>query len=230
MPFVITVDGPAASGKGTLAAGLAKLYGLPHLDTGLLYRAVGVAVETSGGDLGDAEAAEALARRLKASDLEDPRLRTREAGEAASRVAVHPGVRAALLDFQHVFAAQEPGSVIDGRDIGTVICPDAPAKLYVTATPEVRAERRWKQLTSQGETVSLADILADIRIRDARDSGREAAPLKPARDAVLLDTSEMTIDGAADAARRIIEAARVRRGLSPRDNPNASFPRQPRAD
>jgi len=216
MPFVIAVDGPAASGKGTLAAGLAKLYGLPHLDSGLLYRAVGVAVQAGGGDMGDAAAAEAAARALKASDLEDPTLRTREAGEAASRVAVYPGVRAALLDFQHAFAAQEPGSVIDGRDIGTVICPDAPAKLFVTATPEVRAERRWKQLTGQGETVSLDEILADIRIRDARDSGRDAAPLKPASDAVLLDTSEMTIDEAADAARRIIEAARVRQGFTPK--------------
>jgi len=216
MPFVIAVDGPAASGKGTLAAGLARLYGLPHLDTGLLYRAVGVAVQAASGDLGDAAAAEAMARALKAADLNDPALRTREAGEAASRVAVYPGVRAALLAFQNAFAAQEPGSVIDGRDIGTVICPKAPAKLFVTATPEVRAERRWKQLTGQGEAVSLADILADIRIRDARDSGRDTAPLKPAADAVLLDTSEMTIDEAADAARRIIEAARVRQGFTPK--------------
>ena len=216
MPFIIAVDGPAASGKGTLAAGLAKRYGLPHLDSGLLYRAVGVSVQAAGGDLGDAAAAEVAARALKPSDLDDPALRTREAGEAASRVAVYPGVRAALLDFQHAFAAQEPGAVIDGRDIGTVICPDAPAKLFVTATPEVRAERRWKQLKGQGETVALGDILADIRIRDARDSGRQAAPLRPASDAVLLDTSEMTIDEAADAARRIIEAARVRQGLSPK--------------
>ena len=216
MPFVIAVDGPAASGKGTLAAGLAKLYGLPHLDSGLLYRAVGVAVEGGGGDLGDVAAATAAARALKPSDLDNPTLRTREAGEAASRVAVHPGVRAALLDFQHAFAAQEPGSVIDGRDIGTVICPDAAAKLFVTATPEVRAERRWRQLTGQGERVSLDDILADIRIRDARDSGRAASPLIRAADAVLLDTSEMTIDEAADAARRIIEAARVRRGFTPK--------------
>ena len=216
MPFVIAVDGPAASGKGTLAAGLAKVYALPHLDSGLLYRAVGVAVETSGGDLGDAAAAEAAALALGPADLADPRLRTREAGEAASRVAVYPAVRAALLDFQHVFAAQAPGSVIDGRDIGTVICPDAAAKLFVTATPEVRAERRWRQLVGQGETVSRAEVLDDIRTRDARDSGRDAAPMKPAADAVLLDTSEMTIDEAADAARRIIEAARVRRGLSPK--------------
>ena len=216
MPFVIAVDGPAASGKGTLAAGLARLYGLPHLDTGLLYRAVGMAVMTSGGDLADGAAVAAAARALTAADLDDPALRTREAGEAASRVAVFPGVRAALLDFQRAFAAGEPGSVLDGRDIGTVICPDAPAKLFVTATPEVRAERRWRQLTGQGEAVSLADILADIRIRDARDSGRDAAPMTRAADAVLLDTSEMSIDQAADAARRIIEAARVRTGPSPK--------------
>ena len=216
MPFVIAVDGPAASGKGTLAAGLARLYGLPHLDTGLLYRAVGMAVMTSGGDLADGAAVAAAARALTAVDLDDPALRTREAGEAASRVAVFPGVRAALLDFQRAFAAGEPGSVLDGRDIGTVICPDAPAKLFVTATPEVRAERRWRQLTGQGEAVSLADILADIRIRDARDSGRDAAPMTRAADAVLLDTSEMSIDQAADAARRIIEAARVRTGPSPK--------------
>ena len=216
MPFVIAVDGPAASGKGTLAAGLARLYGLPHLDTGLLYRAVGMAVLTAGGDLADGAAVAAAARALTAADLDDPALRTREAGEAASRVAVFPGVRAALLDFQRAFAAGEPGSVLDGRDIGTVICPDAPAKLFVTATPEVRAERRWRQLTGQGEAVSLADILADIRIRDARDSGRDAAPMTRAADAVLLDTSEMSIDQAADAARRIIEAARVRTGPSPK--------------
>ena len=216
MPFVIAVDGPAASGKGTLAAGLARLYGLPHLDTGLLYRAVGMAVLTAGGDLADGAAVAAAARALTAVDLDDPALRTREAGEAASRVAVFPGVRAALLDFQRAFAAGEPGSVLDGRDIGTVICPDAPAKLFVTATPEVRAERRWRQLTGQGEAVSLADILADIRIRDARDSGRDAAPMTRAADAVLLDTSEMSIDQAADAARRIIEAARVRTGPSPK--------------
>jgi cytidylate kinase len=208
--FVIAVDGPAASGKGTLAVGLAKAYGLPHLDSGLLYRAVGVAVETAGGDLDDVSAAVAAARALKPEDLDDPRLRTREAGELASRVAVHEAVRLALRDFQVGFAAQQPGAVIDGRDIGTVICPDAPAKLFVTATPEVRAERRWRQLSGQGEAVSLDDVLADIRIRDARDSGRSASPLKAADDSVLLDTSEMTIDQAADAARRMVEAARVR--------------------
>jgi len=213
-PFVIAVDGPAASGKGTVATRLGAEFGLPVLDTGLLYRAVGVLLERSGGDLDDAAAGAATAQGLTAAMLDDPAFRTRSAGEAASRVAVHPQVRAALLDFQRAFAARPEGAVIDGRDIGTVIAPDAPAKLYVTATPEVRAERRWKQLTGQGETVSLDEILADIRIRDARDSGREAAPLRPAPDAVLLDTSEKTIEQAADAARRIVEAARARWEIS----------------
>ncbi|QUD87081.1 (d)CMP kinase [Phenylobacterium montanum] len=208
MSFVIAVDGPAASGKGTVASGLARELGLPHLDSGLLYRAVGRALQVAGGDPDDAAAATETARRLDPHDLEDPALRTREAGEAASRVAVHAGVRAALLDFQHAFAAQEPGAVIDGRDIGTVIAPDAPAKLFVTASPEVRAHRRWLQLKDQG--VSLDEILADIALRDERDSARSTAPLVQAKDAVLLDTSEMTIEQAADAARRIVEAARAR--------------------
>jgi cytidylate kinase len=209
-PFVIAVDGPAASGKGTIATRLGADYGLPVLDTGLLYRAVGVILQRAGGDLDDAEAGAQTARRLSAAMLDDPAFRTRAAGEAASRVAVHPPVRAALLDFQRAFAAQPGGAVLDGRDIGTVIAPDAAAKVYVTATAEVRAERRWKQLMNQGEAVAFEDVLADIRIRDARDGGREAAPMRPAPDAVLLDTSEKTIEQAADAARRIVEAARAR--------------------
>jgi cytidylate kinase len=219
--FVIAVDGPAASGKGTVSSGLAALYGYPVLDTGLLYRAVGMAAARAGADLDSAKAAGAIAGHLDPALLDDPTLRTREAGEAASRVAVHPPVRAALLDFQRAFAQRLPGAVIDGRDIGTVIAPDAPAKLFVTARPEVRAERRWKQLLTQGEAVTLDAILADIRQRDERDSGRAAAPLVRADDAVLLDTSEMTIDEAADAARRIVEAARVRWDASLKDNPNA---------
>jgi cytidylate kinase len=208
--FVIAVDGPAASGKGTVSAGLARDFGLPALDTGLLYRAVGAALARAGGDLDDAGAAGAAARALDPAALEDPALRTREAGEAASRVAVHPEVRAALLDLQRAFAAREPGAVIDGRDIGTVIVPDAPAKLFVTASPQVRAERRWRQLRGQGEVVEYEVVLADIRLRDQRDSGRAAAPLVRAADAVLLDTSDMSISEAADAARRIVEAARIR--------------------
>ncbi|MES2035108.1 MAG: (d)CMP kinase [Pseudomonadota bacterium] len=210
MGFVIAVDGPAASGKGTIAVKLGALYGYPVLDSGLLYRAVGVKVLETGGDLGDEAAAVAAALSLDPAELERPEVRTRAAGEAASRVAIYTPVRQALRDFQVQFAAREPGAVIDGRDIGTVIAPDAPAKLYITATPETRATRRWKQLTGQGEAVTYEDILADIRIRDERDSGRADSPLKPADDAVLLDTTEMSIDAAFDAARRIVETARSR--------------------
>jgi cytidylate kinase len=213
MGFVIAVDGPAASGKGTIAGRLAALYGYPLLDTGLLYRAVGVGVLAGAGDLDDPIAAEAVARSLDLSDLDSVEVRTRAAGEAASRVAVHSGVRAALFDLQRHFAKREPGSVLDGRDIGTVIAPHAPAKLYVTARPEVRAERRWKQLVGQGEAVDFEDILADIHKRDARDGGRKDAPMTQAPDAVLLDTSEMTIEQAFDAARRIVEDARARHRL-----------------
>jgi cytidylate kinase len=208
--FVIAVDGPAASGKGTIATRLGAHYGLPVLDTGLLYRAVGVLAQRAGADLDNPDATADFARQLSAQALKDAAFRTRDAGEAASRVAVHGPVRAALLDFQRAFAGQAAGAVLDGRDIGTVIAPQAPAKLYVTATPEVRAERRWKQLVAQGEGVTFEDILADIHKRDARDGGRDAAPMRPADDAVLLDTSEMTIERATDAARRIVEAARAR--------------------
>ena len=207
--FIIAVDGPAASGKGTVATWLGRELRLPVLDTGLLYRAVGVLTDRAGADLDDAAAATAVAAALSADQLDDPGLRTRAAGELASRVAVHAGVRAALLDFQRAFAGQPSGAVLDGRDIGTVICPEAPAKLYVTATAEVRATRRWNQLQGQGETVAYKDVLADIHRRDARDGGRDTAPMKPATDAVLLDTTEMTIEHATDAARRIVEAARV---------------------
>jgi len=205
--FVIAVDGPAASGKGTIAVELARAYGLPHLDSGLLYRAVGVTLQQAGGDLGDEAAAVETARRLDPARLDDEAFRTRAAGEAASRVAIYPAVRAALRDFQRAFASQAAGAVIDGRDIGTVIAPDAPAKLYVTATPQVRARRRWLQLQKSGEAVRFEDVLADIEKRDARDAGRADAPMRPASDAVLLDTSEMTISAAADAARRIVETA-----------------------
>jgi cytidylate kinase len=210
MGFVIAVDGPAASGKGTIAVRLGQLYGYPVLDSGLLYRAVGVRVLAEGGDLGDMAHATRVARTLDPASLENPEVRTRRAGEAASRVAVYTSVREALRDFQRQFAAQEPGAVIDGRDIGTVIAPHADAKLFVTATPEVRAMRRWKQLTGQGEAVAYDDILDDIRIRDERDSARSDSPMVIADDAVLLDTSEMDIERAFDAARRIVEAARAR--------------------
>jgi cytidylate kinase len=208
--FVIAIDGPAASGKGTIAEDLGRAYGFPVLDSGLLYRAVGVNVMRQGGDPADPEAAGAAARVLDPRDLDDPAYRTREAGEAASLVAAHPGVRAALKAFQRNFAAQEPGAVIDGRDIGTVIAPEAPAKLFVTASAEVRAERRFRQLQGQGEQVRYDDILEDILRRDERDSGRAASPLVKAEDAALLDTTGLTISQAADAARRIVEEARAR--------------------
>lgn len=208
--FIIAVDGPAASGKGTIADALGRDFGLPVLDTGLLYRAVGVTLVRQGGDLGDEAAATAVALALDPSALGDPAFRTRAAGEAASRVAPYPGVREALRAFQRAFAQQPGGAVIDGRDIGTVIAPNAPAKLYVTASPEARARRRMLQLRAAGETVSLADVLADIEVRDARDAARSDSPMRPAPDAVLLDTSEMTISAAADAARRIVEQARGR--------------------
>ncbi|WP_242914844.1 (d)CMP kinase [Brevundimonas pishanensis] len=212
--LVIAVDGPAASGKGTIASRLAAHFGLPYLDTGLLYRAVGMGVLAQGGDLDDEAVAAAVAGALDPSGLsDDASLTTGEAGEAASRVASHPAVRAALLKLQRDFAAQAGGAVLDGRDIGTVIVPDAPAKLFVTASAEVRAERRWKQLTARGIEISYEDMLADIRKRDARDAGRDSAPMVQADDAILLDTTDMGIEAAFDAARRIVETARAKHGL-----------------
>ena len=212
--LIIAVDGPAASGKGTIAARLADAYGLPHLDTGLLYRAVGVGVLDAGGALDDAQAAEAVALKLDASHLTDTdRLTSGEAGEAASRIAGYPGVRAALLAFQKAFAAQAGGAVLDGRDIGTVIAPEAQAKLFITATPEVRATRRWKQLTARGQDIAFEAMLADIVKRDERDAGRGEAPMVQADDAVLLDTTDWGIEAAFDAARRIVEAARAKHGI-----------------
>jgi cytidylate kinase len=211
--MIIAVDGPAAAGKGTIARALAKHFGYHFLDTGALYRMVGLAAIRAGGEPITTPAAIAAALSLDPSSFTDAELRTEKVGAAASIVAVIPDVRAALLEFQRSFARKPPGAVLDGRDIGTVIATDAAAKLFVTATPETRAERRWKQLRGQGETLELAEVLADIRRRDERDSGRAAAPLVRADDAVLLDTTEMTIDAAFDAARRIVEAARVRHGL-----------------
>ncbi len=211
-PLTIAVDGPAASGKGTIAARLAAHYGLPYLDTGLLYRAVGMAVLSDGGDLDDAGQAADKARTLDLSELDNPALIGRTAGDAASRVALHPQVRAALLKLQKDFAAQPGGAVLDGRDIGTVIAPDADVKIYVTAQPEVRARRRWMQLTSRGEDVTFEAILDDIRKRDARDADRDTAPMVMAEDAVLLDTTDLGIEPAFEAARRIVEEARARKG------------------
>lgn len=209
--MIIAIDGPAAAGKGTLAERLAAHYRLPYLDTGLLYRAVGRLVAEQGLDPDDAAAAAGVARTLAPALLADPTLRGHEAGELASRVAVHAGVRAALLDFQRAFAARPEGAVLDGRDIGTAVCPGADVKIFVTASPEVRARRRTDELNAKGRAVDFARILAEIRGRDARDSGRAAAPLKAADDAYLLDTSDKDIEAAFRAAVDIVDRARAGR-------------------
>ncbi len=205
--MIIAVDGPAASGKGTIARALARHYGLPHLDTGKLYRAVGLAVRQSGGDPGDAAAAEAAARVLDPALLDVPDLMSSDNAQAASIVSAHPGVRAVLLDRQRGFAGQTGGAVLDGRDIGTVIAPDATAKLFVTASPECRAARRHAELRGSGDTRDFATVLADIQARDARDSGRSTAPLVRAADAALLDTTELAIAAAVQRAIALVEAA-----------------------
>jgi cytidylate kinase len=212
MGFVVAIDGPAGAGKGVIAARLGAALGLPVFDSGLLYRAVAAAVLAAGGDLADEAAGVTAARALDPAVLADPALRSAAMGEAASRVAVHPAVRQALIHIQRAFAAREPGAVVDGRDIGTVILAGAQAKIFITASAEARAARRWAQLREQREHVPYGEILADIRRRDARDEGRGAAPLRPAPDAVLLDTTDLSIDAAFDAARRIVEAARARSG------------------
>jgi cytidylate kinase len=206
--LVIAIDGPAASGKGTLARRLAAHFNLPHLDTGLLYRATARALLDEGLPLEDAEAATAAARGLSLTDFDDARLRSREMGEAASVVAALPPVRAALVDLQRRFAAREEGAVLDGRDIGTVICPAARAKIFVTASPETRAQRRALELAGRGEEADYPSILADVKKRDERDSARAVAPLKPADDAVTLDTSDLDIEAAFRAAVAIVEKAR----------------------
>jgi cytidylate kinase len=201
MSFTIAIDGPAAAGKGTISKAIAAHFGFAHLDTGLLYRAVG-ARTLDGTDPVDA------ARALTAEDLAADNLRTPEVAQAASRVAVIGEVRAALVDFQRAFARRDGGAVLDGRDIGTVICPQAEAKLFVTASAEVRAERRYLELAGKGHDTSRAAVLADVKERDARDMARAEAPLKPAEDAALIDTSEMAIEAAVQAAIAAVEAQR----------------------
>jgi cytidylate kinase len=206
---LIAVDGPAASGKGTIARALGRHFGVPHLDTGALYRAVALSALRAGLDLSDGAGVGAKAAALDLSLLEDPELRGAQTGEAASKVSALPEVRASLLAFQKAFAAQPGGAVLDGRDIGTVIAPHAPAKLFVTAAPEVRARRRYLELTSAGRDVQEAQVLADIVARDARDMGRADAPLRQAADSDLLDTSELDI---AAAVRKAVELVSRRLG------------------
>ncbi len=201
-PLVIAIDGPAAAGKGTLARSLAAALGLPHLDTGLLYRAVGRMVLAGSGNPADPVAAEAAARALQAGDLDRPDLRGPEADAAASAVAAIPSVRAALLDFQRRFAAA--GAVLDGRDVGTVVLPDATVKLFVTASPEARARRRWLELRERGIDASLAAVRADMDARDTRDAERAAAPLRPAPEALALDTTDMDAAATFTAAWRLV--------------------------
>ena len=228
--FVIALDGPAASGKGTLARLIADHYGFAYLDTGVLYRGVAWLLLESGTDPADARAAEIAAQTFSLDKIEGAQIRTKEVGAAASVVAAQPAVRQALLEFQQRFAARPPalgtqppgarekgrahggdanfgvkGAVLDGRDIGTVVCPDAPMKFFVTASPEVRARRRWKELSEGRPGVLEADVLADLKERDARDAARADAPMIAADDAELLDTTDLSIDAAFAAARRIID-------------------------
>jgi cytidylate kinase len=210
-PFVIAIDGPAASGKGTMARRLAGEYGFVHLDTGLTYRAVAKALLDEGLPLDDGRLAEEYARNVDLSALDRDSLSTHAVGEAASKVAVMPAVRRALVGKQREFSRTPPGAVLDGRDIGTVVCPDADVKLYVTASAEVRAARRTDEIVSRGDEADVAAILEDIRRRDERDMNRADSPLKPAPDAHLLDTSEMDIETAFRAAKAYIDEALAKR-------------------
>lgn len=206
--MIIAVDGPLASGKGTIAKALARHFSLPHLDTGSLYRATAVAVLDAKIDPADETAAAAAARALDVAAIDEARIRTADAGAMASRVAALPAVRAALYELQRDFAEQAGGAILDGRDIGTVICPDAGVKLYVTANAETRADRRWRELAAKGDPISYQTVLAQTRERDTRDTERADAPMRPADDATLLDTSSLSIDAAIAAAIRIVENAR----------------------
>lgn len=199
MRFTVAIDGPAAAGKGTISKAVAAHFGFVHLDTGLLYRAVGHKV------LNGADPTEA-AQKLLPADLDGGDLRTPEVAQAASRVAALPDVRQALLDFQRRFARAEGGAVLDGRDIGTVICPDAEVKIYVTASDDIRAERRYAELISKGHETTKAKVMEDLRARDTRDAARATAPLKPAQDAALLDTTTLSIEAAIAAAIQLIES------------------------
>ncbi len=209
--MIIAVDGPSASGKGSVSRRIAAHFGLSYLDTGLLYRAVARDMLDQGLPLDDDAAALRAAKSLNLNGLDDPRLRERRMGEAASQVASAPTVREALLDLQRDFARQDGGAVLDGRDIGTVVCPDADVKLYITASPQARAHRRYLELRERGEHVDEAEIYKDILKRDRRDQKRSAAPLRKAEDALLLDTTNLDIDQAFKAALGLINAARAPR-------------------
>lgn len=208
MTMIVAIDGPAAAGKGTLARRVARAFGLAYLDTGSLYRAVAAKVLADGGDARDTEAARTAAESLTGADLDRLDLRAEGVGAAASAVSAQPAVRQALLAFQRDFALNPPagtrGAVLDGRDIGTVVCPDACAKLFVTATPEERARRRHEELRARGEASIYADVLRDLEARDARDAARDVAPLTPAPDAVRLDTSDLDPEAAFQAARDVV--------------------------
>jgi cytidylate kinase len=203
---IVAIDGPAASGKGTLARRLAEHYALPHLDTGLLYRATARALMDEGRRLDDVPAAVKAARGLALIDFEEAALRGREMGEAASLVAAIPQVRAALVEAQQAFAGRPSGAVLDGRDIGTVICPKADVKIFVTASPETRAQRRALELRSRGEPSDYVKVLADILHRDRRDASRATAPLKPAADAMILDTTDLDVEGTFREALALVES------------------------
>ena len=200
MSFTVAIDGPAAAGKGTISRAVARRFGFAHLDTGLLYRATGRKLLETGFS------PEEAARAVVPEDLERDGLRTQAVAELASRVATIPEVRAALVAFQRDFARRDGGAVLDGRDIGTVICPDAEVKLFVTASAECRAERRYRELKEAGQPASLADVLDEVRNRDSRDMGRADAPLRPADDAVMIDTTEMSIDEAVAVAEAAVRA------------------------
>lgn len=213
MTFVVAIDGPAASGKGTVARAVARHFGFSHLDTGLLYRAVGKRLLDEHGTDAPAGEPARVARELRADELDPPALRGDAVARAASEVAAIPEVRQALMEFQRGFAARPGGAVLDGRDIGTVVCPDADVKLFVVAADEERARRRWQELRARGEDPGYEAVLEDLRSRDSRDSGRAISPLKKADDAHLLDTTELSIDAAVARATEIIEQALSRAGL-----------------
>ncbi len=211
MTFTIAIDGPAAAGKGTLSRRIAEEYGFHHLDTGLTYRATAKALLDGGLPLDDEAVAEKVAREVELAGLDRSVLSAHAIGEAASKIAVMPAVRRALVEAQQVFSLREPGTVLDGRDIGTVVCPDAPVKLYVTASPEVRAKRRYDEIIGNGQPADYQTIFEDVKKRDERDMGRADSPLRPADDAHLLDTSEMSIEAAFQAAKSLIDAALIKK-------------------